>query len=164
MASDKIKRSFLWMRKSLGIIEKTTLPGEVLGEVRPTMDLFGWERLVDLQVERINAAAPAVSIASNVLPDGVTRYIHSCSLTHTDTGVNHEASLIKRRNPSAFNVGIPTDRTTISTLQQCSMIGRTFIKGNEFIIGQVLVPPVAGVITLTFYFVDIDEGEYIPPM
>lgn len=164
MASDKIKRNIIWLRKTLGIIDKTTLPGEILGEVRPTMDTFGWDRLDDLQNERVNVAAPGQVAASTVVPPGIVRYIHAASITHTDTGVTHEASLVKRRQPNTFNVGVPTDRRLITDLMFCSMQGRTFIREGDFLIGQVVTAPVAGQLTLTFYFVDIDPGEYINAM
>lgn len=164
MASDKIKRSLLWMRKTLGIIDKTTLPGEINGEVRPTMDLFGWERLENLQVQRINAAAPLQVVVSGVVPPGVIRYVHAASVSHTDVGVTHEVSLVKRRQPNTLNVGIPIDRSTISFEMFASMQGRTFIREGEFLLGQVVDAPAVGVLILTFFFVDIDPGEYINAM
>lgn len=161
---DKIKRNLLWLRKTLGIIDKTTLPGEILGEVRPTIDTFGWDRLGNLQVERVNAAAATSVVVSTVVPADVIRYIHAMSIVHTDTGVTHTVSIVKRRQPNTLNVGIPTDRSTILPLQHVSMIGRTFITEGEFILGQLVTATVAGQLTLTFYFVDIDRGEYINAM
>lgn len=164
MAIDKIKRSLIWMRKTLGIIEKTTLPGEILGEVRPTIEALGWFRYEDVQVDQINAAAPATAIASSTPPAGVLRFIIHTSLAHTDTGITHLAGLNKRRNPGNFNIGLPIDQVSIQVGQFCSLIGRTFLVEGELIIGEVVVPPIGGVLSLRSFFVDIEPGEYIPPL
>jgi len=162
--TDKIKRSLVWLRKTLGIIDKTTLPGEILGEVRPTIDALGWFRYENLEIDQVNGAAPIAVLASTVTPPNVMRIITHASLSHTDTGVTHLASLNKRRNPGNFNIGLPTDRASIAVGEFCSLIGRTVLLENEFLIGQVVAAPVAGNISLRSFFVDIEIGEYIPPL
>ncbi len=164
MASDKIKRNIVWIRKTLGIIDKTTLPGVVLGEVRPTIDSFGWFRYENLTINSVNGAAPSAAVASAVVPPGIFRVITHCSVSHTDTGVTHLASLNKRIQPANFNVGLPTDRSSIVVGQFVSLIGRTFLKENEFLIGAVVAAPAVGNLSLRFFSVDIEIGEYIPPL
>ncbi len=83
MAMDKIKRSFLWLRRSLEIIDKTTLPAEILGEVRPTLDLFGW----DLPVyEFISTVAAGVATTTRLapVPEGETHLFCACDISHND--------------------------------------------------------------------------------
>lgn len=161
---DKVKRSFVWLRKTLGIIDKTTLPGEVLGEIRPTIDSLGWFRYENLEVSQINAGAPTAVVASPVTPPNVIRVVVNASVSHSDTAVAHLASLNKRRNPGNFNIGLPTDRALIEVGEFCSLIGRMTLMENEFLIGQVVAAPAVGNLTLRFFFVDIEIGEYIPPL
>jgi len=161
---DKIKRNFLWLRRALGIIDKTTLPGDVVGEVRPTVDLFGWERLPEEQFLATVAGDPATAIASAATPANTLRIVYGASLEHTDTGVNHICWLIKRRNPGSIDVGLPTDRSDIDVGEFMSMIGTTFLVEGDFIIAEIIGAPVAGQLSLRLNVVDVDLGEYVPPI
>jgi len=161
---DKIKRNFLWLRRALGIIDKTTLPGDVVGEVRPTIDLFGWERLPEEQFLASVAAAPNAAVATVATPANTLRIVYGASLEHTDTGVSHTAWLIKRRNPGSIDVGLPTDRTAIVVGEFMSMIGTTFLVAGDFIVAEVSAAPVAGQLSLRVNVVDVDLGEYVPPL
>jgi len=164
VALDKIKRNLVWLRRALGIIDKTTLPGQILGEVRPTIDTFGWERLPEEQFLATTAPDPAVAVASAETPANTLRIVYGASLEHTDTGVNHIAWLIKRRNPGAIDVGLPTDRGDIDVGEFMSMIGTTFLVAGDFIIGEIIGVPAAGQLSLRLNVVDVDIGEYVPPI
>jgi len=164
VALDKIKRNLVWLRRALGIIDKTTLPGQILGEVRPTIDTFGWERLPEEQFLTTTAPAPAVAIASAPTPDITLRLVYGASLEHTDTAVSHTAWFIKRRNPGALDVGVPSDRTAIVVGEFMSMIGTTFLVAGDFFIAEITGTPVAGQLTLRLNVVDVDIGEYVPPI
>jgi len=159
-----INKAFSWIKKTLEITEVATVPRAINPDVMGTLDVFGWERLDRVSVIRVNAAAPLQVVVSTVVPDDVIRLILGCSVSHTDTGVTHEVSLVKRRQPNTFNVGIPTDRQTIDFNMFSSMIGRTFTQEGDFLIGQVVDAPVAGVLILTYFFVDLAIGEYVPPL
>lgn len=164
LAIDKIKRNLVWLRRALGIIDKTTLPGEILGEVRPTIDTFGWERLPEEQFLSTGAPDPAIAIASEPTPENTLRIVYAASLEHSDVAVNHVAWMIKRRNPGALDVGLPTDRQDIDAGEFLSMIGTTFLVAGDFIIAEILGAPVAGQLTLRLNVVDVDIGEYVPPI
>lgn len=164
MAQDKIKRSFVWLRKTLGIIDKTTLPGEILGEVRPILDTFGWDRLSEEVVLSVNALFPAVAVASATPPVGTLRLILHASLEHGDAGVNHIAWILKRRNPGGIDVGLSTDRADIDAGEFISITRATFLRNNEFIIAEMLGVPIAGNMSLRTFHIDLDPGEYLPPI
>lgn len=164
MALDKIKRNLVWLRRALGIIDKTTLPGEILGEVRPTIDTFGWERLPEEQFLATSAGDPAVAIASAATPDNTLRIVYGASLEHTDAGVNHICWMVKRRNPGSIDVGLPTDRQDIDVGEFMSMIGTTFLVAGDFIVAEIIGAPVAGQLSLRLNVVDVDIGEYVPPI
>jgi len=164
VAIDKIKRNLVWLRRALGIIDKTTLPGQILGEVRPTIDTFGWERLPEEQFLTTQAPDPAVAVASAATPADTLRIVYGASLEQSDTGVNHIAWMIKRRNPGALDVGLPTDRQDIDVGEFMSMIGTTFLVEGDFIIAEMIGVPLAGNMTLRLNVVDVDIGEYVPPL
>ncbi len=161
---DKIKRNFLWLRRTLGIIDKTTLPGDVVGEVRPTIDMFGWERLPEEQFVAATAGQPNPAVATAATPADTLRIVYGASLEHTDTGVTHTAWLLKRRNPGSIDVGLPADRTAIVVGEFMSMIGTTFLVAGDFIVAEVSAAPAAGQLSLRINFVDVDLGEYVPPI
>ncbi|MEE8489994.1 MAG: hypothetical protein V3S43_06630 [Acidimicrobiia bacterium] len=164
MARDKVKRAFTWIRKTLRIIDRTTLPGEILGEIRPTLDTFGWERLPEATVLTSQAANPGVAVASATPDIDTLRLVLHASLEHGDTGVSQTASLLKRRNPGALDVGLPVDRPVIIVGEFMSMIGTTFLVNNDFIIAEMLTIPAAGSMTLRLWVIDLPFGEYIPPV
>lgn len=164
MAQDKIKRSFVWIRKTLGIIDKTTLPGEILGEVRPILDMFGWERLLEEVVLSVNALFPAVAVASATPPVGTVRLILAASLEHGDVAVNHIGWIVKRRNPGATDVGLSTDRTEFDAGEFLSLTRPTFLQNNDFLVGEIIGAPAAGNLSLRTFHIDLDPGEYVPPI
>lgn len=83
MAIDKIKRSFVWLRKVLRITEKTTLPGQILGEIQPALDTFGW----DLPpIEFVSKTTPGITTATflPVVPEGEAHLFFACDVFHSD--------------------------------------------------------------------------------
>lgn len=166
MALDKIKRNFTWLRKALGIIDKTTLPGLVDGDVRVVMDLFGWDRLPESQeIVASNPNTTQVSTAA-FTDEGVLRLILLASTTHSDVGINH-TMWITKRNPTRSLVvtGVPTDRDNVDSGEQCSMIGHTFLTAGEILIGNTDIATQVGTnMIITTSFVDLPFGEYFPAM
>lgn len=159
-----INRAFSWLKKTLEITEVATVPSAILPDVRAVADLFGWERLETVELQQVNAAQPLVAVASLAVPAGVLRLVQNCSLSHTDTTVPHDVALSKRTNPINISIGLPTDRSLILPGQFVSLIGRTFLVENDFLIGTMLDVPVAGVFTLRMSFVDLAFGEYLTPV
>ena len=85
-----INRALMWLRKTLQITEETDSP-QILSELlRPTIDVFGWERLAERTTFfQATAAAPAVNVNGPVTPDDVLRLVLHANVSHTDTGVAH---------------------------------------------------------------------------
>ncbi len=162
MAIDKIKRSFTWIRNALRVIDKTTLPGEIQGDIRPSIDLFGWERLPEEQILQVAAAATG-EVLSATPPVGTLRLVLHCSLLITGSGVGVTA-IIRKRNALGANCGLPTDRDAIEDDEVASVIGRTFLAAGDVIVAAYVNPPLGGTSTLSLNVVDLDIGEYIPPL
>ncbi len=159
-----INRALMWLRKTLEITEETESPQVLSEKLQPVIDVFGWERLPEEQFNTATVAAPGIALASPATPTDILRVVYGASLEHTDTGVNHIAWLLKRRNPGALDVGLPTDRQDIDVGEFLSMIGRTFLVEGDFIVAEVIGAPAAGQLTLRLNFIDLPIGEYIPPL
>ncbi len=84
MAEDKIKRAITWIRKSLEITEKTTNPGTVAGEIIPTLDAFGWEKLQELTDGDTLSATNTTVVDSLPVPEGILRYVLFGSVEHAE--------------------------------------------------------------------------------
>lgn len=162
--SDKIKRSFVWLRKTLGIIDKTTLPGEVLGDVRPVIDLFGWDRLGEASVVSANSVvAPGATVNGDVTPDGVLRLVLHANVQHTDTNVDHFLWIDKLAQAAGgFIVGVTSPNVAVPVLVDQSTSGWFVLAPGDRIRGNADVALVAGALTLNTNFIDLPLGEYIP--
>ncbi len=150
----------MWLRKTLEITEETESP-QVLGEkVVPNIDVFGWERLPELQILQTAAAATG-EVLSGSPPAGIVRLVVNCSLLLTGSGVGVTA-IIRKRIPSGANVGLPTDRDAIEDDEVASIIGHTFLVEGDAIVGAYVNPPVGGTSTLSVAVIDLPVGEYLP--
>lgn len=164
MGIDKIKRNFVWLRQVLGIIDKTTLPGEILGDVRPTMDLFGWDRLGEASSFSASAvAAPGFLVNGPITPEGIVRLVLNASVRHTDAGVDHLLWIDKdMRGPSAQLVGVTTPYLALPTGVDASADHWIMLAPRHRLRGRAAAALVAGALTLAFEFIDLPQGEYIP--
>jgi len=162
LPTDKIKRNFVWLRKVLGIIDKTTLPGEILGDVRPTMDLFGWDRLGEVTSFSTSfSAAPANSTAGAITPEGFLRCYFSGGVRHTDVGVDHFL-WIEKIMPDAAQVVELTPATVAVPVTVPQALDRwVFCEAGARLRGRAGVNLVAGAIAMNLNFVDLPIGEYI---
>ncbi len=159
-----INRALMWVRKVLEVTEETDSPRVLSEKLRPIIDVFGWERLPEEQFQTATAPAVATIVASGATPPDILRVVLHSSVEHSDTGVEHDVWQIKRRNPGALDVGLPTDRTQILVGEFNSMIGRTYLIEGDFMIAEVAVAQVAGQLTFRQIFIDLPIGEYIPPL
>jgi len=167
VAIDKIKRNFLWLRKALGIIDKTTLPGDITGEVRPTIDILGWDRLAGLGAGNIETATGTLAtdiVVLDVVPQGIARYVIYASCSHNDPAGLHLQLQVRG---SGVDIGLSDN--LIQDAQQLPM--RTGLSRNillqpgEQLICRSHSTPAAGTgLFIRMKFVDLDPGEYVPPL
>lgn len=171
MARDKVKRAFIWIRNSLRIIDRTTLPGEILGEIRPGLDVFGWDRLspapagegigpTDANAQG-SLAADIVALAA--VPEGVMRYVFRASCSHDDPVVGGLTLSIQVRNGS-IDVGL-NPSAVVEAQPIRHGVERSFLlePGEQLICRSIPAPAAAQRIFIRYRFVDIDFGEYVAP-
>jgi len=160
---DKIKRSLIWIRKSLRIIDQTSVPGEISGLINPTIDALGWDRRSEAQAT-FASATNTTQVAFPSQADDVFRLITECSVEHFD--IASALNLWMTLDTAGIEVGLlPPVAIPISTINIPLGLNRPFL----MIPGDVLrgkCEPATGVgITLRIKarFIDIDIGEYIAP-
>lgn len=162
MSTDKIKRSFVWLRKTLGIIDKTTLPGEVLGGVRPVMDLFGWERLGEpSQFISPFTASPGNTVTSAVVPPDFVRLILFAAVRHTDPGVTHFLWIDKVMPVGGTTVSLVPSPTLQDTNVPQALARHVILEPGSALRGRSVDALVGGAIALDINSLDIPLGEYV---
>ena len=168
MAIDKVKRAFIWIRNALRIIDKTTLPGEILGEIRPTLDTFGWERLPEAQTTTFTGSAAADNVITSVVPQDVVRVILAASMQSTDaTQALTEWIEIRSVLGGSLDIGISRpvlvgigDNGTRVPLERIIYMN----PGDRLVGRSSPAPAVATALQIRWLFIDLPVGEYIPAL
>lgn len=168
MARDKVKRAFVWLRKALRITDKTTLPGHVLGEIRPSLDVFGWERLEGPgTVETAQGALATDVVVLTAVPDGVARFVIYASCSHSDT-VNGLILSMQVRTVVGTDIGVEAwEYVNPCTAQPVlfPLKRNILLQPGEQLICRSRVPPAAGTrLFIEYKFVDLTPGEYLPAL
>lgn len=171
MAEDKLKRSFIWLRQALRIIDKTTLPGTIVGEVRPTIDIFGWDRLNPESSgpgngpESLNNnGALANTTASMVaVPAGVMRYIINASCQTDDAALIAFMRMEVVKDGIAIAAQEPFFLNANGANVRIGLNRHLLLETGDVLQCVSSVAPAAGQRnSIRARFVDIDFGEYIP--
>jgi len=169
MAIDKVKRSFIWLRNTLRIIDKTTLPGDITGEIRPVLDTLGWDRLSPESAgagagptTENNQSALAGDVALlSVVPQGVMRYVIHASASHDDP-VAGGLSLSLQVRHGGLDIGLtPAASTAASPVRHGLSRSILLAPGEALLARSSPAPAAAQRIFVRMLFVDIDAGEYI---
>ena len=162
MPVDKIKRSFTWLRKSLGIIDKTTLPGDVNGEVRVAMDLFGWDRLQQPAVHQNSGTAAATTVNGLICPADVLRLVLQGDVHHNDV-VDRTIWMEKVTPASSVALGIVVPRD-LGSLEPNPLERWVFLVEGERLRARADAMGAGMVLSLTISIIDLPVGEYIAPL
>jgi len=166
MALDKVKRQFIWLRQVLELIDKTTLPGEVLGEIRVGMELFGWDRLPEvISVNNVGAAATN-QVVSAVVPAQFLRLCLAAQVVSSDVAIQQRLWIAQRGVLGGqFDVGVssPIDQAIGEAGIPAVVEKSLYMSQGERLVGRsVPAPGVGEELTLTFRHIDLPLGEYIP--
>jgi hypothetical protein len=167
MPTDKIKKAITWIRRSLEIKEKTSMPGTVDDTIRTTIEAFGWERLNESEGLVTSGAGPRDNTITPVVPAEVLRLVIAASVEMDDPlgpftlFLEHEWNSLTRTgvcppfttvvNGSGVRVGLtrpivmrPNDRFRGSCIPAIAI-------GANLIVRQIVIDiPII--------------GEYVPPV
>ena len=166
MARDKVKRAFVWIRKSLRIIDRTTLPGEILGEIRPTLDTFGWDRLAEVTFEA-DAGSNTSRATTSIVPEGVMRLILAASVEHSDPAVSHTLWIDHEITGTTTAIAVQTPALIIGATPQLRLplMRRLLLRPGERLSGRAAPTTGLGItLEVNMIFVEIPVGEYISPV
>ncbi len=166
--ADKIKKTILWIRKSLEIITRTNVPGSIDDRIRPTIDVLGWERYDDVQTENVGLANSSTVEGTNV-PEEVNRLYLAASVESNDI-VNVFTYWIEMFPFGGDSVAVtapvtpPANRGT--SFIRCGGLPHPFVVGPGGTARGRSAPATAGgtVLRVRLIFIDIPLGEYIPAL
>jgi len=166
MSTDKIKRQFIWLRKVLELIDRTTLPGEILGEVRVGLELFGWDRLPETITVENKGATATGTVLSVPAPDGFTRVILQGEVVSSDSAIAQKLFLTQTGVlgvGAEVGVSAPTSQAIGEAGTPGVLTTRVFLQQGERLIGRAIPAPGVGEnLTLQYRHIDLPFGEYIP--
>ncbi len=169
MARDKVKRAFVWIRQSMRITQRTTLPAEILSEIRPGLDTFGWDRLSPSpsgegngpRSETTTGGAAANVVILTAVPAGVMRYVMYASVSHDDPVAGGLLLSLQCRS-SAIDFGLQNPFQSLASPARVGLERPILLAPGEQLLARCVPDPaVATSMFLRYRFVDIDFGEYI---
>lgn len=164
MARDKVKRAFIWIRSALRIIDRTTLPGEILGEIRPTLDTFGWDRLAEATFETATGGVGASNVQFTTVPAGFVHLYLQASARITVAGPFNV--WVGMRGPAVGPIGTVACAPLAAAIlgQKAAPIQRPVIVPEGFSLeARSEAAIVAGSVILEAFRIVLPVGEYIPP-
>jgi len=169
IAIDKVKRAFIWIRKTLRITDKTTLPGDVDGMIRATLDTFGWDRLapqssgpgVGPVTENQQSILGGDVAALSVVPDDVMRYVIAASASHDDPVAGGLALSLQMRH-GGLDIGLTQASSTAASPVRHGLLKPFLLApGEQLLARSTPAPVITARIFCRMLFVDLDLGEYI---
>jgi len=163
-----INRGFTWLRKVLQITEETDAPSVLSDVVRPTMDVFGWERHQEMTALLALGAAAANFTITPVVPDGFMRYISEASIESNDA-VTALTLWIEHRTSSGVDQDIAVTRPLLVAAGafaiHLAMDRPILLASGDRLVGKSEPAPVgAATLRLKTRFIDLPIGEYIAPL
>lgn len=166
--TNKVKRSLIWLRKTFRITDETTLPGEITGEIRPTVDALGWERRLGELVNNSSGAAAANIAFGPVTPADILRLVTAASVEHDDATQAIDLSIWVRTISQVFgstDVAI-TNAVTIPigarTIAGAALLRPIVLKPGDRLLGRSFPAPAgAAKLRIKMLFVDVECGEYV---
>jgi len=164
--ADKIKRAITWIRKTLEITDKTTLPGTVVGEIRPTLDVLGWERYQQ-QTALTKTGTAVNNVTSEPVPADTMRLITAASIETDDHATNSYIVWLEHTNSlTGLVTGLARTQTLAISVNNVrpGMLERVYLLSPGDTINARASPNVAAgkKLRLRWTFIDLPLGEYIP--
>lgn len=167
MPEDKIKRALTWLRRALTITDKTTLPGTIDGQIRPTLDAFGWSRLEEGGPQSLNAngADAAVSVLLPAVPAGVQRLVLRASYSINDPVFSGTLALEIRSG--GLDISISEARVEAAIAPGIEPVRHGLERNILLLPGEIMLavsdpaPAVGSRLNVRYNFVDLPIGEYL---
>lgn len=168
MAQDKIKRAITWIRRSLEITERTTNPGTIQGEIVPTVDIFGWDRLREIETFS-QATAAVTTVQGPVTPADVLRYVLHFGVEHSEALGTSLTLWVDLLTELSFPVPLIAPQLIPGAIAGETIRyggGRPIIlRPGDRLRGRASPATGPGInLSVRAAFIDLPIGEYIPPL
>jgi len=161
-----INRAFSWIKKVLEITEVSTVPELVLPEVRPTLEVFGWERRSETEANSADATENTI-VTLALQPEDVARLVTAVSIEHLDITAVHTVWLTLQRGAAGSLIGIirPAEIPISSiSIPLGTSVPFLMLPGDRLSGHCDPTTPAGVVLRIKSRFIDIDLGEYIAPL
>lgn len=159
-----INRGLMWLRKVLEITEETDSPRVLSEELRPIVDVFGWERLNEAATNVATSGVNVNIISSAAVPDDTMRLVLEASVETANVALAFTLWIDHLDAQSNVNVGVMRPiQTAISAITIRAAMTRMIIMRPGDVLAGRSSPATGGVDTLVLRqrFVDLPIGEYI---
>ncbi len=165
-----INRPFSWMKKVLEITEETEAPSVLSEQVRPVMDLFGWERLSPQGIPDTVTQQGAITtdiVVAPAVPAGIMRLVLLASAFHDDPVAGGLVLSIQVRTTplggGTVDIAVGPSRLTEATPVQLGITQKLLLQPGQSLLCRSLTTPTVGDrLTIRYRFVDLEFGEYLP--
>ena len=160
----RIERAIRWMAKVLTANrDALPFPKGMTDQLNPTIDVFGSQRMGDVQVATVLGPLGGVEVVHTQVPDDSIRFYLSMEFSSDDAGIGAPRRLRAGRT-------FPTDLGFPFAGMQDEVVGTA---GNFFAVRNFTVPPrgraavtadgmgVAARMTITVVWIETPLGEYL---
>jgi len=165
VAQQKIKRAITWIRRALEITERNEIPDSIAGEIVPSLDAFGWDRLNETVFQ--NTAGTNVSTVSGpAVPQDVLRVVLEASVETSNALLAFTMWIDHFDSRAGTSIGVmrpiisPISAIVIRNGMQRPLV---IMRPGDQLRGRCTpATGAAETLTLRQKFVDLPVGEYIP--
>jgi len=161
MAIDRLKKNIAWLRKTLEIIDRTTLPGTIVGEIRPVLDALGWDLIQETERAATTAGGSTQVARLPPVDAGEAHLFLSCSTNHDESAVSHILNL-NYRDPDGTESGVSDGAAVIDEVPVVLKRPFLVLAGARLTAFSADAIPVASNLFIRGHFIRLDIGEYIP--
>lgn len=162
MSSERsgINRALSWIKKVFLITEETNVPSVVGELVRPTLDVFGWERAADTEHAFLSTGGATLVTILPPVPAGEYWLVFACDVTHNDVAAKDVGIVYQNQLSNQINVK-GTESLLLNTF--ISLDRPILVSPGASLMGRSLQTiPIGKVFQIRAEFIRLPIGEYIP--
>ncbi len=159
-----INRGLMWLRKTLQVTEETDSPRVLSEQLRPIIDVFGWERLNETTNLTTTSAVDQSTISAPAVPDDVLRLVLEANVETTESTLAFTMWIDHLDGDSNVTVGVmrPIDIPISAIIIRCAMQRQIIMSPGDRLVGRCTPASGAGdTLSIRQRFVDLPIGEYI---
>ncbi len=159
---DQIKRSILWLRKTLRITDSATqVPGEIEGRIKPVLDALGWELIKgESENENLSSSGPTTSVSSSKVPAEQGFLVFAAHIVHTDARPTVHSLGFSYKAPDNDQIGYETPHE-VEDGTRIALSRPVYLEPGAILVGTS-ADSVTGALQMRMAFYRLAVGEYVP--